>query len=1128
MKQTIKHLTNNLYFNLLFPYCILGAISLVIWFAGPLVSISDHVPFQDPDKRFYTILLIFVSWILKITVLDKSTVEKEPLAIDPPEFTKKLDFLTGRFQGAINFLNTTLLNKNDKNRSLINLPWYLLIGPSGSGKTSLLANSNIHFILAKQFKQEAMKIIPPTDVCDWWVTRDSVLVDVPGFYLYSKLKNAIHASQQTIQKFSLYAGLWQKFLNLMNQSRGANALSGVIIAISLSDLMNPQSKRKARIFYDIKNRIAELREKFGPDLPFYLTITKCDLLPGFLEYYSDIGVDELSQAWGITIPTVKDNQALIETFSDRFNSLIKRMNKQIIWRLHQERNPLIRPFIKDFPLQIELLKNNIASLLKSLSTPEKEFHLQGVYLTSAMQHAEQVYKESSIDHNVEVAKTTAIQILRNPLMRSRAYFIRQFLSQAIMSSASYHASTPVWQHRPKMYAASIGVIIVTALFLANELYRGTHQTDAIRDSLTLYQAGVKRHDAELSKALPLLNALEKTATAPTQNTLFSGEQTQQNANAAYQQALQTIIVPEIKKDLEKYLQGNNTKTPERIYAALQAYLMLADKDHLQPDMIASTLILVAPAVISQQGADQIIQHIRAAFEGNWQTQDLNPVIISQARKQLTSLTPVQLSLVILKNMASNNMDTVISLGTDQGTQPALINKQIANQVPYMFTGDAFQLVYDQQIDTAAKEATQSNWVLGNVSLNPSDGTALANQLRTLYVSNYVDIWESILANIQLATPTDLAQVDTLIANLIGTNSPLLQLLKTIKLNTNFAPVLTASPKLAALSGLLVNADNQQSDTLYKIFFSLQQTHQFLQNILTASDVNAAAFQAASLRVKNAPSNLTKDELSGLFAIANQSPEPVRSWLTQLAAASWHFLLQNAGLYVENQWRSTILPTYHTQFVNRFPFTPDATQEVAMEQFNQFLGARGALTQFYNSYIDPFVETTDQTAHWKKLDNEKIPFSQVALDQLQQAVQLQHLFFPHGENQVALKFTLKPVLLSPNTKSVRLSINGQAIEHDRSMPQIPQYLTWPGTSPMHQTQLSLGTWQNMPLNNTLSGDWGWLRLVSQATPRIFSQKEVLLHFNVDKHMAKYLLFTQGDVNPFLVNNIRQFKLPEQLT
>jgi len=63
--------------------------------------------------------------------------------------------------------------------------------------------------------------------------------------------------------------------------------------------------------------------------------------------------------------------------------LIKRINKQLIWRLHQERNPLARPYIKDFPLHIERLKEAVITLLKTLALPD--LLISGVYLTSATQ-----------------------------------------------------------------------------------------------------------------------------------------------------------------------------------------------------------------------------------------------------------------------------------------------------------------------------------------------------------------------------------------------------------------------------------------------------------------------------------------------------------------------------------------------------------------------------------------------------------------------------------------------------------------------------------------------------------------------------------------------------------------------
>src|SRR5205807_251384 len=105
--------------------------------------------------------------------------------------------------------------------------------------------------------------------------------------------------------------------------------------------------------------------------------------------------------------------------------------------------------------------------------------------------------------------------------------------------------------------------------------------------------------------------------------------------------------------------------------------------------------------------------------------------------------------------------------------------------------------------------------------------ALATQLRSEYLANYVDIWESQLANLQMTTPKNLAEVDAMVTALTSNNSPLLQVLQTIKQNTSFPEIMAASPKLQTLSTVLGSTSNQPG-ALYQTFINLQQLHAYLQ------------------------------------------------------------------------------------------------------------------------------------------------------------------------------------------------------------------------------------------------------------------------------------------------------------
>jgi len=189
---------------------------------------------------------------------------------------KKIERLKGHFKGAIEFLKKTTIQKHDKKINLLSLPWFLFIGPENSGKTTLLANSNIHFILAKSLKSSQKKIVP-SDISDWWVTKDAVLVDTPGGYILSKTKNGTFKS-------TLFHRLWRELILLIVKYR-KKQLKGVVIALHLPEITRGSRQHKNQLIFDLRKRILELHKTFGGHLPIHLLITKCDLIPGFSEFF---------------------------------------------------------------------------------------------------------------------------------------------------------------------------------------------------------------------------------------------------------------------------------------------------------------------------------------------------------------------------------------------------------------------------------------------------------------------------------------------------------------------------------------------------------------------------------------------------------------------------------------------------------------------------------------------------------------------------------------------------------------------------------------------------------------------------------------------------------------------------
>jgi type VI secretion system protein ImpL len=877
MKQMIQQLDKVLDSKQLTTLAIVCLLSLVIGLGGPYIAVANITPLAQLDKRCYLILVLFLSWFLRVYFFSDTPADDLPTA-QGPAFIKRLRILEGRFHGAIQFLKKTIINKQGKNLSLHHLPWYLLIGPVGAGKTTLLANANVNFILAKQFKHD---MIPPSETCDWWVTRDLVLLDVPGSLTHSKHKSLTHNTEVAQQPALIHHRLWKSFLDLLKKYRGTRAVAGIIIAFPFPELMLQKHQQKESILLELKQSISDLKLKFGNHLPCYLVLTKCDLIPGFSDFFCDSTSDELAQAWGITLPPHTETQQLLSAFTNRFNALIKRLNKQLLWRIHQTKNPAARPHIKDFPLQIERVKKNILGLLKNLANTDTSLQVQGVYLTSAVQS---ILPEKQNTYEASTQEVSLSQITRDPVMPSKAYFIRQLLLQGFPDHHphSLHFSFEMLK-RPLAYAVSIVALILTTLLFSQHGMKQTYAT--AQRGLTVYANAVHRMQ---QKIVQISNS----------HTASVSQSPQQVTDSVSQQPLQAITLPQVQAALENYLQSVNDKKPEDIYAALKAYLMLGNKVYAQPDVMMSALKQIAPAPFDYQNVNAFADSIRAVLSSG-QAVEINATLVANARQQLARLSSVELGYAILKTLDANYTTYQIPLGIHSPTSSLFMQDTI--DLPSLFTADKFNTIFTQQINIAAAEATQDNWILGTAAV-PQNPASLAAQLRTLYVAYYVAAWENLLGNIQLAEPTNLAQFDTMVIQLTDDNSQLLQLLALVKQNTGLPQILAASPKLTQLNQLLSPSDHEQNNVLYKSFIALRLMHTHFQRILDKHNTTDDALQLATTHIKQlsdtAPQDKTQDVITQLHQLAQNSPEPLKSWLTQLANQSWHFIIQEATRYAQ--------------------------------------------------------------------------------------------------------------------------------------------------------------------------------------------------------------------------------------
>ena len=266
---------------------------------------------------------------------------------------------------------------------LYDKPWYVFIGAPGSGKTTALLNAGLGFPLAARMGQAAVRGAAGTRYCDWWFTDEAVLLDTDGRY-------ALQASDGQPAEPADVAG-WERFLALLKKTRPRRPLNGVLLTVSVQDLLQKSPTERRAHAAQLRARLQELHTGLGVRPPVYVLVTKADLIAGFDETFGDLGKEEREQAWGFSFayePDARDSSPM-QAFGSEFAALDKRLRERLLDRLEAGRGPLRRAAAFAFPQQFAALKGLLGGFLEAVfaggGSLDETALLRGVYFTSGTQ-----------------------------------------------------------------------------------------------------------------------------------------------------------------------------------------------------------------------------------------------------------------------------------------------------------------------------------------------------------------------------------------------------------------------------------------------------------------------------------------------------------------------------------------------------------------------------------------------------------------------------------------------------------------------------------------------------------------------------------------------------------------------
>jgi type VI secretion system protein ImpL len=1158
----------------------LFAIAIVIWFIGPFFAFADHKPLATTTSRLVTILVIVVLWGLNNLRINRQAVQTNnqiidglvksaPLAKGPTQSEEEVAALKRRFEEAMEVLKESRRKKGVQ--GLYELPWYIIIGPPASGKTTALANSGLNFPLAERFGHENLKFqgVGGTRNCDWWFTNEAVLLDTAGRYV----------TQDSDAEVDRAA--WAGFLDLLKNYRRRRPINGVIVAVSLFDLIEQSEYDRSSHVKAIKQRIHELYKHFRISFPIYFVLTKCDLIAGFTEFFSDLDVDDRKQVWGFTFPLQDDVQeSTLQRFGKEYDALLQRLNDRLLWRLSAERDLHRRTLIYSFPQQMADVKKTVEQFLQDIFRPspyEETLLLRGIYFTSGTQEGTPVDRVMR-----SLARSFGLDQRALPRFpgHGRSYFIHTLLKDVIFPESGItgvnrrEESRRAWIQR----GAYIGAMILTlgallgwsTSFTANKLY-----VAKVKTSVDEYR---KRAEEPLSGHMDFIEILSRldalrTLTAAARKYLndvplhmrlwlYQGDALGNAASDAYTREMNSLFIPQIAALLEKQIERSQ-KNPELQYEALKTYLMFSDLERMNPRHVELWMEHSWRSLFKRRSDVQtrLQTHLENLLQTGVRPISENEDIVAKARRNLRRISLAEFVYGRLKHdyLIRDKMPfTVVDVVGDegQGVFRRTSGKSLDSGISGLFTYRGYHDVFKKFGANLVNEIRQDSWVLGaeQGTVSESELKQLDKDLTKLYLDEYIQVWKELLDDIEIVNFRSRRHAIEVLDILSGHSSPLRGLLKGVEHNTTLTRLPTGVRQLTDRSE---SVTGMVQDRLSRLFGNEEEAvqvipqlptvrvdHQFegLNKMIRSEEGNPPpidhvidliselyghfeAMEGAGL-LESPLQAVTGDALRRVRVEGARLPEPLKGWLLHLASNSRAITMGNAHTQLNGLWTADVTPLCHRMLDNRYPFNKHSSDDVTLEDFGQFFGHDGIMDQYFKNHLRPFVDTTKRPWRARSVGETTLGLSSEILRQFQRADLIRKTFFKHGGQQPSLTFSLKPVTLDKRVSRFILDIDGEQFIY-RHGPTRGSTTQWPGQRGPHQVRVIFEDRNGKRHIDSEYGEWALFRILDRSNLHAISSNQLSATFEVDGRKAEYLIRADSVINPFLMAELQEFHCPANL-
>jgi type VI secretion system protein ImpL len=1152
----------------------LTSVCALVYLAGPLISIGGWRPLESYIVREIVILVLVgvfasvmaVNW----TRRKKATAKIAEGIATPDKVEDDAGVLKDRMKDALATLKTASGAKSD---FLYDLPWYVLIGPPGSGKTTALVNSGLKFPLSRGATPAAIAGLGGTRYCDWWFTEEAVMIDTAGRY-------TTHDSDAAADKAS-----WLAFLDLLKKNRPRQPINGVLVAISLEDLMMLPGAEIAAHANAIRARLLELHERLKVDFPVYALFTKGDLVAGFTEYFVHLSDQGRRQVWGATFQTDDKTRNLVGDIPKEFDDLIERLNSDLTDRLQEEPTPSNRVLLYGFPTQMAALKRPIFDFLNQIFEPTR-YHanatLRGFYFTSGTQHG------TPIDRLIgALAKSFGAEQVGAQAYSGlgKSFFLTDLILKVIIGEAAWVSTDRAAVRRARIIKACLYTTVALFAVAMTGLWWLSYRYNSLLISTTQFgvtayaqQAGPYAHetligDRDVHKVLPLLYSLRtlppgygnRETPTPLLATfgLSQRERLQTSAEQVYHVGLERMFRPRLMFRLEEVLNANKS-SPGQIYEALKVYLMIAGVERADRDLIVAWMrndfADLYPGAPNAEGRKALEGELVAMLDlegGDEPLVEPNWGLIEECRRILARLSVADRAYQLLKSQARQSIAPDWVAAHHGGPDFATVFEAASGgdvegiSIPGFYTYAGFQRAFIEKLPTIAEQLQRDNWVLGDVGKLEAITQQFDNLKRNLldmYSRDFVRVWIQTFGKLRIR-PLNAGKprYEALNAAAAST-SPIRLLLESIRDETALTRERkdpkagssdgkkepTASPVLGlqgSSPGVYVEANLKQfhqvvegdgSRRLIDVILSdLTQINNSLQTIV----LNPSQEQQATNALRTQVAQFKND--------ARLMPPPFNRMLLESSDSFENTIADDQYRQLNLAFQNQVYGACRDLTKDRYPFVRGAQAEIPPQAFGQLFGGGGYFDSFFKKNLEDYADISQGDWKWRKELPVAKHMSDDTLRQFQRAARIKAAFFPSNGNTPMIPLTVSPRPLPGTGFIAKLEISGIPITSSNQPNPPPIQVPWTGTAGA-RTAVSLNPDPPNPRvehseqlgGTTGTTSWALFRLLDRATKSAIPNG-ITASWSLLAQDVSFQIITGTTVNPFDPRLFTDFKCPATL-